>query len=52
MDAEAAREVFTAAIQSDTNAESRAVKELLREFFTNQEFREGLAEYVYNLNNA
>ena len=42
-----ARAIFNQAIENETDADRIAKIELLREYFTNPEFRQKLADYVY-----
>ena len=42
-----AREIFNAAIANETDADRIAKVELLREYFTNPEFRAAMADEVY-----
>ena len=50
MDNEQAREIFTAAIAGETDPDRIARVELLREFFTNAEFRSAMSNEVARIN--
>lgn len=51
MTVEQAREVFDVAAKGTTDADRIARIELLREYFTNEDFRRAFADHVWNLNN-
>jgi hypothetical protein len=48
MNANEAKQIFQNAIDTSTDADRTAKLELLREFFTNEEFRKAMAEHLFN----
>ena len=44
-----AEEIFNQAIKNATTAEQIAKVELLKEYFTNPEFRDAMSEYLFNI---
>lgn len=50
--ARAARAVFDKAIAETADADQRSVRELLREFFTNPNFREAMSATIARINGA
>lgn len=50
MDKTKAREIFNAAIAGETNPDRIAKVELLREFFTNDNFRAAFSQFVFDMN--
>ena len=46
-----ARQIFTAAIEQETDPDRRSKLELLRAYFTDSDFRKGLEQLVWDINN-